>query len=79
MSPVDVPGTHRHDDDGPPETGHGNHSWMMIACCIPMLVIAGALVVTGAASPGFLAIAVGCTAMMALMMWGMGSDRDDGR
>ncbi len=52
--------------------GHGGHGWMMIACCIPMLVIAGVLVATGFASPGFLVIAVGCTLMMALMMRGMG-------
>ena len=51
---------------------HSGHGWMMIACCIPMLVIAGVLVATGAASPGFLALAVGCTLMMALMMRGMG-------
>lgn len=53
---------------------HGGHGWMMIVCCIPMLVIAGILVVTGAASPGFLAAAAGCTLMMALMMRGMGHD-----
>jgi hypothetical protein len=51
---------------------HGGHGWMMIAFCIPMLVIAGILVATGAASPGFLVVAVGCTLMMALMMRGMG-------
>ncbi len=56
---------------------HGGHGWMMIACCIPMLVIAVALVATGAASPGFLAAAVGCTLMMALMMRGMGHGGDD--
>ena len=44
---------------------------MMIACCIPMLVIAVALVATGVAGPGFLVVAVLCTAMMALMMTGM--------
>lgn len=47
---------------------------MMIACCIPMLVIAIALVATGVASPGFLVAAVACTAMMALMMRGMSHD-----
>jgi hypothetical protein len=60
-------------------TGHGSHGWMMIASCIPMLAIAGVLVATGVLSAGFLLIAVGCTAMMALMMWGMdhgqGNDR----
>jgi hypothetical protein len=48
---------------------------MMIACCIPMLVIAVLLVATGVASPGLLFGALACTAMMALMMRGMsGSD-----
>jgi hypothetical protein len=45
---------------------------MMVACCIPMLVIAVVLVATGTASPGFLIAAVGCTLMMALMMRGTG-------
>ncbi len=56
---------------------HGGHGWMMIACCIPMLVIAGVLVATGAVGPGFLAAAVGCTLMMALMMRGMGHGGED--
>ena len=56
------------------EPGHGRHGWLMIACCIPMLAIALALVVTGVVSPGFLFVAVACTAMMALMMRGMGHD-----
>jgi hypothetical protein len=50
---------------------HAGHGWMMIACCIPMLVIAVILVATGAASPSFLLVAIGCTLMMALMMRGM--------
>ncbi len=48
------------------------HGWMMIACCIPMPVIAIVLVATGAASLGFLLVALRCTAMMAMMMAGMG-------
>ncbi len=52
------------------EAGHRNHGWMMIACCIPMLAIAGILVATGVLSAGFLLVAIGCTAMMALMMRG---------
>ncbi len=44
---------------------------MMIACCIPMLVVAVALVAAGVVSPGFLVVAIGCTVMMALMMAGM--------
>ena len=61
------------------EGGHGGHGWMMIACCIPMLVIAAVLVATGVASPGFLLVAVACTAMMAMMMRGMGHGGSGGR
>lgn len=50
----------------------GGHGWMMIACCIPMLLIAVLLVSTGVAGPGFLLVAVMCTVMMAMMMHGMG-------
>ena len=50
--------------------GHG-HSWMMIACCIPMILIAVVLVATGIASPGFLFVGFGCLAMMAAMMYMM--------
>ena len=57
--------------------GHGH--WMMIACCIPMLLIAVAIAISGAGW-GFLLIAVMCTAMMAAMMAGMsggGGNRKD--
>ena len=56
-----------------PTKGHG---WMMMVCCIPMLVIATLLVATGVASVGFIFVAVMCTAMMFLMMRMMG--RGDG-
>ena len=52
---------------------------MMIACCIPMLAIAVILVATGAASPAFLLVAVGCTLMMAMMMGGMSHGGGNGR
>ena len=59
--------------------GHGGHGLMMIACCIPMLVIAVALLATGVVGPSFLIIAVGCTAMMFFMMRGMsGGDKAGG-
>jgi hypothetical protein len=64
-----VQGGHQH--------GHGGHGWMMIACCIPMLVIAVVLVATGAVSPFFLVVAVGWTLMMAMMMGGMGHGGDN--
>ncbi|MHB1612774.1 MAG: hypothetical protein ACYCYA_00395 [Actinomycetes bacterium] len=44
---------------------------MMVACCIPMLAVAIGLVAAGVVSAGFLLVALGCTAMMALMMRGM--------
>jgi len=47
---------------------HAGHGWMMILCCIPMLVIAVALVATGVASASFLFAAIACFAMMAMMM-----------
>lgn len=65
---------HRPDSEQP--GGHGRHGWMMIVCCIPMLVIAIVLVATGVIGAGFLLVAVGCTAMMAMMMRGM--DPGDG-
>ena len=75
---TDQPHTRR--ADGHQAAGHAGHGWMMIACCIPMLVIAVALVASGVASPGVLFAAFACTAMMALMMRGMdhgGTPSDD--
>jgi hypothetical protein len=57
----------------PAGSGHGGHGLMMMACCVPMLILAVVLVATGVFSPGFLLVAVGCTVMMALMMRGMSS------
>ena len=51
-----------------------NGRWMMIPCCVPMLVIAVALVATGVAGVGFIFVAVICTLMMAMMMGGMSGD-----
>ena len=70
----------RHDLDQPAkhsQSGRG-HSWMMIACCIPMLVIAIVLVAAGVVSASFLFVALGCTAMMAFMMRGMSHGDDHG-
>lgn len=51
--------------------GHGSHGWMVLICCIPMLLIAVGLMVAGAASPEILVPAILCTVMMALMMRAM--------
>lgn len=58
---------------------HHGHGWMMIVCCIPMLIIAVALVAAGVLSWGFLIFALACTAVMALMMRAMpgSSDKHD--
>ena len=68
-----------HDARTPPpdqqhgQDGHRGHGWIMIACCIPMLVVAIALVAAGAVTVSWLFAALMCTAMMALMMRGMHS------
>lgn len=56
-----------------PEPGgtRRGHHLMMLACCVPMLVIVGALVVTGVAGTGAIVYALVCTAMMAAMMFFM--------
>ena len=48
-----------------PRRGHG---WLMMVCCIPMVVIVVGLVAAGAVSPGFLVTAGLCVGMMYMMM-----------
>lgn len=72
--------------DGPPRqvgdpdtpARHRGHGWMMIACCIPVIVIFGALWLAGVIPASFLLVALACTAMMALMMVGMSYGGDQG-
>lgn len=54
-----------------PESGHGGHRLMMMICCVPMIIIAVALVATGVAGSGAIVAALLCTAMMAAMMFAM--------
>ncbi|GAC1330026.1 MAG: hypothetical protein NVSMB22_22170 [Chloroflexota bacterium] len=65
--------------DAPIGAKHRGHGWTMMVCCIPMLVIAVALVVIGVASASFILAAVACMAMMALMMVGMNQGGHDER
>jgi hypothetical protein len=71
-------------DKHPAPSGHeharkGRHSrLMMLACCVPMLLI-GVLVWLGGAGIGFLLVAVVCTAMMAMMMGGMSHGDEDSK
>jgi hypothetical protein len=51
-------------------SGHGHSHWMMIACCVPMVLVAGVLLFGGAGLAS-LAPVVLCAAMMGLMMVGM--------
>jgi hypothetical protein len=44
---------------------------MMIVCCIPILAIAGLLLLTGVAGAGIVVAALLCAAMMAVMMYAM--------
>jgi hypothetical protein len=53
--------------------GHAGHGWMMIACCIPMLIIAVVLVAAGVGGAGFTFAALMCAAMMWLMMRSRGA------
>ncbi|MFF0780248.1 hypothetical protein [Streptomyces sp. NPDC003720] len=59
---------------GEHQEGHGGHRWMMIACCVPMIIVAVVLVATSIVSIGWLFAAFACLAMMALMMRGMSDD-----
>ena len=63
---------HQQDTTTAPQTKqHGGHGWMMMICCVPMVVIAIALVAAGAVRPSFLLTAGACVAMMAFMMRAM--------
>lgn len=69
------------DGHGIPETHelhpvHGGHGLMMMICCIPMILIAVLLVASGIAGSGALLWALGCVAMMAVMMFAMGGGHD---
>jgi hypothetical protein len=68
-STTDTPPAAHGPDSG--HSGHSGHRLMMIICCIPMLVIAGLLVLTGVAGSGIIVTALVCTAMMAAMMFAM--------
>ena len=55
-----------HKPDG--QSSHGGHSWLMMVCCIPMLIIAAVLVATNVVSASFLIYAFACLGMMFVMM-----------
>jgi hypothetical protein len=47
---------------------HGSHHWMHLMMCAPMLLVVGYLVLTGRAGGGSIFYALGCMAMMGVMM-----------
>ncbi len=57
----------------PGDTGrpHHGHRWMMLACCVPMLVIVAVLLATGTAGSGAIIFAVACVGIMTAMMLAM--------
>lgn len=55
----------------PSKPGRSGHRWMMLACCVPMLVLVGVLLVTGVAGTGVIVFGALCVAMMGLMMFAM--------
>ena len=77
----DTPGTitpalEQPDQDDTQHAGHGRgHGLMMLACCVPMLLIAVALVASGAAGAGAILFALLCFVMMAAMMFTMPGHR----
>ena len=64
--PAEAPGTCT-----TPES-HKGHHWMHLLMCATMLLVVGYLVLTGRAGGGSIFYAVGCMAMMGVMMLMMG-------
>lgn len=50
---------------------HGGHGLMMMICCVPMVVVAVALVATGTVGSSIIVPVLVCAAMMAAMMLAM--------
>ena len=64
--------TQQQDHAAPSANQHASHAghkwWVHLLMCAPMLAIVGYLMATGAAGVGVILYAVGCMAMMAVMM-----------
>ena len=61
----------------PQHHGHG-HGWLMWLMCLPMLLIVGYLLLTGAVGGGAIIYALGCLVMMGVMMRLMNHGTGDG-
>lgn len=65
-----------HESDSVGHGTHRGHGLMMIICCVPMLLIAGLLFLTGVAGTNLVVAALLCTAMMAAMTFAMPGGHD---
>ena len=61
----------------PPPARH-SHGWLMWLMCLPMLILVGALIITGGLGASGLLFALACLAMMAVMMRWMNLGGDGG-
>ena len=66
-----VPAETSEPESGTPQSHKGHHG-MHLLMCAPMLLVVGYLVLTGRAGGGSIFYAVGCMAMMGVMMVVMG-------
>ncbi len=62
----------------PQHHGHG-HGWLMWLMCLPMVLIVGYLLLTGAVGGGAIVYALGCLIMMGVMMRFMNHGSGGGR
>jgi len=67
---TETPDCHEDGGDHSHAKGHGHSHWMMIACCVPMALLAVVLLVGGAGLASLTPF-VFCALMMGLMMFGM--------
>lgn len=65
-----------HDHLAQQDQGGTSHRWLMIACCIPMVVLVAVLVASGVAGTGAIVFAAVCLGLMALMMFAMPGGHD---
>lgn len=54
--------------EAPPPPNRKSRHWLMWLMCLPMVMLVGALVVTGRVGAGGVLYALGCLAAMGLMM-----------
>lgn len=76
---VDTPTQDAGPASPPQPAPHHGHGWTMGLMCLPMVLIVGYLLVTGAVGGGALVYALGCVVMMGVMMLLMNRSSGGGR